>query len=83
MYCEVKHVDLASESVLCDDVQYESVTPQKLREEQTTAAPESRDQEELQYATVHHQRNTQMRRSEENENQYGNITNYKPDPSVR
>ncbi|XP_056586250.1 B-cell receptor CD22-like [Triplophysa dalaica] len=81
----IKHVDLASESANCDDVQYESVKPQRLRGEQTTArkAPESRDPEELQYATVHYKRNTEMRRSEENKNHYGNITNHKPDPSVR
>ncbi|XP_056622677.1 B-cell receptor CD22-like [Triplophysa dalaica] len=85
LYSAVKHVDLASESAGCDDVQYECVKPQRVRGEQTTAgeAPESRDPEELQYATVHHHSNAQMRRSEENENHYGNITNYKPDASVR
>ncbi|XP_057187991.1 B-cell receptor CD22-like isoform X1 [Triplophysa rosa] len=85
LYCAVNHVDLASESAHCDDVQYESVKPQRLGGEQTTAgeAPESRDPEELHYATVHHHSNAEMRRSEENENHYGNITNDKPDASVR
>ncbi|XP_057188168.1 B-cell receptor CD22-like [Triplophysa rosa] len=84
LYCVVKHVDLASESTHCDDVQYESVKPQRLRGEQTAAgeASESRHPEELHYATVRY-KNTEMRRSEENENHYGNITNDKPDASVR
>lgn len=79
-YSSIKHVDRASESTHCDDEQYASVTPHRLKGEQTTAGdvPESRDPEELEYATVHHRSNT-----EATENQYGNITNYKPDDDVR
>ncbi|XP_057187978.1 B-cell receptor CD22-like [Triplophysa rosa] len=64
-----------------DDVQYAGVTPRHLREDQTS--PESRDPEEVQYTTVHHHRNTDVRRSDETENHYDNITNHQHDAAVR
>ncbi|XP_056586235.1 sialic acid-binding Ig-like lectin 11 [Triplophysa dalaica] len=64
-----------------DDVQYASVTTKHLRENQTS--PESRDPEEVQYATVQHHRNIDMRRSEETENQYDNNTNHQHDAAGR
>ncbi|XP_067260299.1 uncharacterized protein [Chanodichthys erythropterus] len=45
--------------------------------------PESRDTEEIQYATVQHPRKKETKRSEENENQYDNIRVHQPDAAVR
>ncbi|XP_056624833.1 LOW QUALITY PROTEIN: B-cell receptor CD22-like [Triplophysa dalaica] len=64
-----------------DEVQYASVTPRHHREDQTS--PESSEPEEVQYATVHRHRNTDVRRSEETEIHYDNITNHQHDAAVR
>ncbi|XP_065130598.1 B-cell receptor CD22-like [Paramisgurnus dabryanus] len=74
----------ASESAHCDD-HYSSVTPKGHRTDQTSAGktPESGDPEEIQYASVHHQAIKEMKSSEEIENPYDNIRNYKPDAAVR
>ncbi|XP_073722528.1 B-cell receptor CD22 isoform X2 [Misgurnus anguillicaudatus] len=80
LYCNVH----ASESAHCED-HYSSVTPKGHRTDQTSAGktPESGDPEEIQYASVHHHATKEMKSSEEIDNTYDNIRNYKPDAAVR
>ncbi|XP_067258638.1 B-cell receptor CD22-like [Chanodichthys erythropterus] len=70
-----------SESADCDDAQYATVTSSKPRRDRN--APDRRDTEEIQYATVQHHKNKQTKRSEENESQYGNIRIHQPESAVR
>ncbi|KAG1955813.1 hypothetical protein F2P79_007799 [Pimephales promelas] len=70
-----------SESADCDDARYESVTPSKPRRDGN--APECRDTEEIQYATVQHHRKTETKRAEEDESHYDNIRIGQPDAAVR
>ncbi|XDV16311.1 hypothetical protein PO909_016085, partial [Leuciscus waleckii] len=58
-----------SEPDSANDSLYASVKPKKIRGK----TPESRDTEDIQYATVQHHRKTETKRAEENECQYGDI----------
>ncbi|CAM4463254.1 unnamed protein product [Leuciscus chuanchicus] len=68
-----------SEQDSANDALYANVKPKKLRGK----TPESRDTEEIQYATVQHHRKTETKRAEENECQYDNIRVHQPDAAVR
>ncbi|XDV16300.1 hypothetical protein PO909_016078, partial [Leuciscus waleckii] len=68
-----------SEPDSANDALYASVKPQKIRGK----TPESRDTEEIQYATVQHHRKPETKRAEENECQYDNIRVHQPDAAVR
>ncbi|XP_051993374.1 B-cell receptor CD22-like isoform X1 [Xyrauchen texanus] len=68
------------ESADCD-AQYATVTPNR-RDQTAGKAPESRDTEEIQYATVQHYKN-KMKRPEETETHYGNIRDHQPDAAMR
>ncbi|XDV16451.1 hypothetical protein PO909_016159, partial [Leuciscus waleckii] len=70
-----------SESADCYDAQYASVTSSKPRRDGN--APECRDTEEIQYATVQHHRKTETKRAEENESHYDNIRIRQPDSVLR
>ncbi|KAK7161053.1 hypothetical protein R3I94_003892 [Phoxinus phoxinus] len=65
-----------SESADGDDAQYATVTSSKPRRD----APECRDTEEIQYATVQHHR---KKSAEENESHYDNIRIRQPDSVLR
>ncbi|XP_051755914.1 B-cell receptor CD22-like [Ctenopharyngodon idella] len=58
---------------------YASVNPKRFRGK----TPESRDTEEIQYATVQHHRKKETKRAEETECQYDDIRVHQPDPAVR
>ncbi|CAM4462933.1 unnamed protein product [Leuciscus chuanchicus] len=68
-----------SEPDSANDSLYASVKPKKIRGK----TPESRDTEEILYATVQHHRKPEMKRAEENECQYDDIRVHQPDAAVR
>ncbi|XDV16204.1 hypothetical protein PO909_016022 [Leuciscus waleckii] len=68
-----------SDPDLANGALYASVKPKKIRGK----PPESRDTEEIQYATVQHHKKTEMKRAEENECQYDDIRVHQPDAAVR
>ncbi|KAK7161067.1 hypothetical protein R3I94_003904 [Phoxinus phoxinus] len=68
-----------SEPDSANDALYASVKPKRFRGK----APESRDAEEVQYATVQHHRKPETKRAEENDCQYEDIRVYQPDDAVR
>ncbi len=68
-----------SEPDTVSDALYASVKPSRFRGE----TPESRDTEEIQYATVQHHRKKETNRPEDNEYQYDNIRVHQPDAAVR
>ncbi|KAK9981677.1 hypothetical protein ABG768_001201 [Culter alburnus] len=68
-----------SEPDSANDAPYASVKPKRFRGK----TPESRDAEEIQYATVQYHRKKETKRSEENECQYENIRVHQPDAAVR
>ncbi|XP_051749115.1 B-cell receptor CD22-like [Ctenopharyngodon idella] len=68
-----------SEPDSANDAPYASVKPKRFRGK----TPESRDTEEIQYATVQHHGKKEMEREEENENQYDNIRVHQSDAAVR
>ncbi|XP_051560159.1 B-cell receptor CD22-like isoform X2 [Myxocyprinus asiaticus] len=70
------------ESADCDAAQYASISP-NCRDQTAGKAPKSRDTEEIQYATVQHYKNQEMKKPEEIENQYGNIRVHQPDAAMR
>ncbi|KAK9981678.1 hypothetical protein ABG768_001202 [Culter alburnus] len=73
------HDEPLSEPDSVNDAPYASVKPKRFRGK----TPESRDTEEIQYATVQYHRKKEMKRSEENENQYDDIRVHQPDAAVR
>ncbi|KAK9981699.1 hypothetical protein ABG768_001223 [Culter alburnus] len=82
LYSNITGRDIhVSESADCDDALYATVTSSKPRRDRN--APDRRDTEEIQYATVQHHKNKQTKRSEENESQYGNIRIHQPESAVR
>ncbi|XP_051560163.1 uncharacterized protein LOC127444682 [Myxocyprinus asiaticus] len=69
------------ESADCDAQNY-NVTSS--RGDQTAGkTPESRDTAEIQYATVQHHRNKEMKKTEKNETHYDNIRINQPDAAMR
>ncbi|CAM4463080.1 unnamed protein product [Leuciscus chuanchicus] len=67
-----------SEPDSANDALYASVKSRRFRGK----TPESRDTEEIQYATVQHHRKTETKRAEENECQYDDIRVHQPDAAV-
>ncbi|CAM4445517.1 unnamed protein product [Leuciscus chuanchicus] len=68
-----------SELDSANDALYASVKPKRFRGK----TPESRDTEDILYATVQHHRKTETKRAEENECQYDDIRVHQPDATVR
>ncbi|XP_051756085.1 B-cell receptor CD22-like [Ctenopharyngodon idella] len=68
-----------SEPDSANDAPYASVNPKRFRGK----TPESRDTEEIQYATVQHHGKKEMERAEENKCQYDDIRVYQTDAAVR
>ncbi|XDV16282.1 hypothetical protein PO909_016070 [Leuciscus waleckii] len=68
-----------SELDSANDALYASVKPKRFRGK----TPESRDTEDILYATVQHHRKTETKRAEENECQYDDIRVHQPDAAVR
>ncbi|KAK9981670.1 hypothetical protein ABG768_001194 [Culter alburnus] len=84
LYSEVSqrvsvHDEPLSEPDSANDAPYASVKPKSFRRK----TPESRDTEEIQYATVQHHRKKKMKSEEENENQYDNIRVHQPVAAMR
>ncbi|XP_067260273.1 sialic acid-binding Ig-like lectin 5 [Chanodichthys erythropterus] len=73
------HDEPLSEPYSVNDAPYASVKPKRFRGN----TPESRETEEIQYATVQYHRKKKMKRSEESECQYDNIRVHQPDAAVR
>ncbi|XP_048051792.1 immunoglobulin superfamily member 11-like isoform X4 [Megalobrama amblycephala] len=73
------HDEPLSEPDSANDAPYASVKPKRFRGN----TPESRETEEIQYATVQHPRKKKTKREEENENQYDNIRVHQFDAAVR
>ncbi|XP_067260291.1 B-cell receptor CD22-like [Chanodichthys erythropterus] len=73
------HDEPLSEPDSANDSLYASAKPKRFRGK----TPESRDTEEIQYATVQHHRKKETKSEEENENQYDNIRVHQPDAAVR
>ncbi|XP_067260296.1 sialic acid-binding Ig-like lectin 14 [Chanodichthys erythropterus] len=73
------HAEPLSEPDSANDAPYASVKPKSFRGK----TPESRDTEEIQYATVQYHRKKEMKREKENENQYDDIRVHQPDAAVR
>ncbi|XP_048054332.1 B-cell receptor CD22-like, partial [Megalobrama amblycephala] len=73
------HDEPLSESDSANDAPYASVKPKRFREK----TPESRDTEEIQYATVQYHRKKETKSEEENDCQYENIRVHQPDAAVR
>ncbi|XP_067260863.1 B-cell receptor CD22-like [Chanodichthys erythropterus] len=73
------HDEPLSEPDSANDAPYASVKPKRFRGK----TPESRDTEEIQYATVQHPRKKETKSEEENECQYENIRVHQPDAAVR
>ncbi|XP_048051793.1 B-cell receptor CD22-like [Megalobrama amblycephala] len=72
------HDEPLSEPDSANDAPYASVKPKRFRGK----TPESRDTEEIQYATVQHPRKKETKSEEENEKQYDNIRVHQPDAAV-
>ncbi|XP_067298549.1 B-cell receptor CD22-like [Pseudorasbora parva] len=72
------HEEPLSEPDSANDAPYASVKPRRFRGK----TPESRDTEEVQYATVQHHRKKE-KRAEENECQYDDIRVHQPDDAMR
>ncbi|KAL0202755.1 hypothetical protein M9458_000773, partial [Cirrhinus mrigala] len=72
------HDEPLSEADTVNDALYASVKPSRFRGK----TPESRDTEEIQYATVHYHQKKETIRSEDNECQYDNIRVHQPDAAV-
>ncbi|KAL1281318.1 hypothetical protein QQF64_000121 [Cirrhinus molitorella] len=73
------HDEPLSEADAVNDSLYSSVKPSRFRGK----TPESRDTEEIQYATVQYHRKKETNRPEDNECQYDNIRVHQPDAAVR
>ncbi|CAM4462723.1 unnamed protein product [Leuciscus chuanchicus] len=73
------HDKPVSELDSANDALYASVKPKRFRGK----TPESRDTEDILYATVQHHRETETKRAEENECQYDDIRVHQPDAAVR
>ncbi|XP_048051355.1 B-cell receptor CD22-like [Megalobrama amblycephala] len=73
------HDEPLSEPDSANDAPYASVKPKRFRGK----TPESRDTEEIQYATVQYHRKKEMERPEESECQYDNIRVHQPDAAMR
>ncbi|XP_067260271.1 B-cell receptor CD22-like [Chanodichthys erythropterus] len=72
------HDEPLSEPDSANDAPNASVKPKRFRGK----TPESRETEEIQYATVQHHRKKETKRSEESENQYDNIRVHQPGAAV-
>ncbi|XP_067296766.1 B-cell receptor CD22-like [Pseudorasbora parva] len=73
------HDEPLSELDSANDAPYATVKPRRFRGK----TPESRDTEEVQYATVQHHRKKEMKRAKENECLYDDIRVYQPDDAMR
>ncbi|KAK2909414.1 hypothetical protein Q8A67_005251 [Cirrhinus molitorella] len=73
------HDEPLSEADKVNDTPYASVKPFRFRGK----TPESRDTEEIQYATVQHQQKKETNRPEDNEYQYDDIRVHQPAAAVR
>ncbi|XP_067260867.1 B-cell receptor CD22-like [Chanodichthys erythropterus] len=73
------HDEPLSEPDSANGAPYVSVNPERFRGK----TPESRDTEEIQYATVQYHRKKETKSEEENECQYENIRVHQPDAAVR
>ncbi|XP_051755779.1 B-cell receptor CD22-like [Ctenopharyngodon idella] len=73
------HDEPLSDPDSANDAPYASVKPKRFRGK----TPESRDTEEIQYATVQHHRKKEAEREEESECQYDDIRVYQTDAAVR
>ncbi|XP_073698625.1 B-cell receptor CD22-like [Garra rufa] len=76
LYSNVTERDV-SESAICHDVLYASISSSKPSGDRNKAA------EEIQYATVQHHKTKPMKRAEENENHYDNIRTHQPGAPMR
>ncbi|XP_042572031.1 B-cell receptor CD22-like [Cyprinus carpio] len=78
LYSNVNERDAhVSESAVCDDAPYASVSYSKPRRDR------NEDLEEIQYVTVQHHKTKPTQRAEENENQYDNLRIHQPAAGVR
>ncbi|KAL0151889.1 hypothetical protein M9458_052809, partial [Cirrhinus mrigala] len=83
LYCDMSrrvsvHDEPLSEADTVNDAPYASVKPNRFRGK----TPESRDAEEIQYATVQYHRKKETNRSEDNEYQYDSIRVHQPDAAI-